>query len=221
MKNKIAARRKVKQIVLAWRISGTHAMKGRAEEMKKIAFVACVVVGLAGTLLAGPFDDAKLWWKFDNGGANGAVAQASEIHDVHDASKGVPTNLYGPYGGPLWTNTTVQLPYRHRDEQSSALYLPVQTNASKKTFATFAGISNGAVQSDSVTFFVRFKASDWMVPDCGEVFFYNNCFVWGSSVSNSFGNLFGISRDGNAFHPRFFVGQKASLLSDITMQFDK
>ena len=32
-----------------------------------------VVLAIAGTAAASVFDDARLWWKFDNGGADGAV----------------------------------------------------------------------------------------------------------------------------------------------------
>ena len=57
-------------------------------------------------------DEAKFWWKFDQGGADGAVVQTGEIHDCRDASVGAASRVSGPSGGPLWTNTTVRLPYR-------------------------------------------------------------------------------------------------------------
>ena len=65
---------------------------------RRVALIVSCACACAAT--ASVFDDARLWWKFDNGGADGAVVQKSEIYDVRDANAGVPTALYGAQGGP-------------------------------------------------------------------------------------------------------------------------
>ena len=60
-----------------------------------------LLVGLAAATAAfgSVMDEAKFWWKFDQGGADGAVVQTSEIHDCRDASVGVASRTSGPSGG--------------------------------------------------------------------------------------------------------------------------
>ena len=93
---------------------------------RNVAFLAGLATGAAafGSVL----DEAKFWWKFDQGGADGGVVQTSEIRDCRDASVGVASQTSGPSGGPIWTNTTVRLPYSGKEVQSSALNIQVITN---------------------------------------------------------------------------------------------
>ena len=164
------------------------------------------------------FDDAKVWWRFDRGGADGAVAQATEIHDVRDAFRGVPTQLCGPNGGPLWTNTTVRLPYRRAEAQSTALYVDVKTNANGQTCAAKVAYGDGYVHSDSVTFFARVNIGEWMMPMPTDAFIYNNCFVWGPTKEESYGQLFGVRLHDGRFVPRFIIGQKGLIMDRLTME---
>ena len=77
--------------------------------MKKMfVLMAAVTSGVA--VMASVFDDAKAWWRFDQGGADGSVVQASEIHDARNASAAVPTSVWGSQGGPLWSVQNVRLP---------------------------------------------------------------------------------------------------------------
>ena len=54
-----------------------------------------VAVGCVFAALGGVFDDATAWWKFDRGGADGAVATKAEIHDARDSALNQPTGLFG------------------------------------------------------------------------------------------------------------------------------
>ncbi len=98
----------------------------------RMAVIGILAVAASATLSASVLDEAKFWWKFDQGGADGAVVQTSEIHDCRDASVGVASRTSGPSGGPIWTNTTVRLPYRGQVVQSSALNIQVIIEAAKK-----------------------------------------------------------------------------------------
>ena len=95
------------------------------------------VLAIAGTAAASVFDDARLWWKFDNGGADGAVVQKSEIHDARDPSAAVPTAVYGAQGGPLWSRMDVRLPTQRKTVNCTALYAPRSSLASCSTATTW------------------------------------------------------------------------------------
>ena len=77
-----------------------------------------VILAIAGTAAASVFDDARLWWKFDNGGADGAVVQASEIHDARNPSAAVPAAVNC---GPTWSRMDVRLPTQRKTVNSTAL----------------------------------------------------------------------------------------------------
>ena len=87
----------------------------------RFAVAGIAAVAASATLGASVFDDARLWWKFDNGGADGAVVQKSEIHDVRDVNAAVPTAVYGAQGGPLWSRMDVRLPTQRKTVNSTAL----------------------------------------------------------------------------------------------------
>ncbi len=190
--------------------------------MRKIACLACVAaVAASATLSASVFDDVKLWWKFDEGGADGTLAQTGDIHDCRDTSAGVPSQMCGPSNGPLWTNTTVRLPYRQKDVQCSALNFPVVTNASQQLRPTMVDIGNGAVNSDEVTLFARFCPGEQLYTATVDRFLYNNNFVWGTSKTNSYGNLFGIRVNGAKYSPELFIGQESAVFDSMTMEVGK
>ncbi len=183
------------------------------------------VLGLAAATAAfgSIMDEAKFWWKFDQGGANGAVAQTSEIHDCRDASVGVASRMCGPSGGPLWTNMTVRLPYSGREVQASALNVQVITNAAGTQIRpSMVDISGGYVNSDTVTFFARICPGEQLYTNAAsasERFIFNNNFYWGSTRANSFGQLFGISRNGSVnWCPRYFIGQEQDTFGSISLE---
>ncbi len=158
-------------------------------------------------------DEAKFWWKFDQGGADGAVVQTSEIHDCRDASVGVASRTSGPSGGPIWTNMTVQLPYRGLEVQSSAINIQVITNASKQIRPSMVDVS-GCVNSDVATFFARVCPGETLNDGVNYVgtderFIFNDNFYWGNSKANSYGYLFGFARrNATSYYPKIFIGQE-------------
>ena len=192
---------------------------------KRLVFL----VGLAAATAAvgSVLDEAKLWWKFDNGGANGAVAQTSEIHDCRDASAGAASRVCGPSGGPIWTNTTVLLPYRGQEVQSSALNIQVITNASKQIKPSMVDINGGYTHSDVVTFFARICPGDTLndgvnYVSTDERFIYNDDFYWGNSKANSYGYLFGLVRqNATSYYPKVFVGQDQNSFSSLVLNVGK
>ena len=184
-----------------------------------------LLVGLAAATAAvgSVLDEAKFWWRFDQGGANGASAQTGEIHDCRDASVGAASRVSGPSGGPLWTNMTVRLPYRQQTVQCSALNVQVITNAAgTQVRPSMVDISGGYVNSDTVTFFARICPGEQLYTNsttASERFIYNNNFYWGSTKANSFGQLFGLARSGTVkYNPRFFIGQESGTMDGIILE---
>ena len=193
----------------------------------RMAVIGILAVAASATLSASVFDEAKFWWKFDQGGADGAVVQTSEIHDCRDASVGAASQTSGPSGGPIWTNTTVRLPYRGQVVQSSALNIQVITNTSSQIRPSMVNIGNGYVNSDTLTFFARICPGDTLndgVTYVGtdERFIYNDNFVWGSAKSNSYGYLLGLARrNATSYYPKIFIGQLQDTFSGITLEAGK
>ena len=188
-----------------------------------------LLVGLVAATAAfgSVMDEAKFWWKFDQGGADGAVVQTSEIHDCRDASVGAASQTSGPSGGPIWTNTTVRLPYSGKEVQSSALNIQVITNTSSQIRPSMVNIGNGYVNSDTLTFFARICPGDTLndgVTYVGtdERFIYNDNFVWGSAKSNSYGYLLGLVRkNATSYYPKIFIGQLQDTFGGITLEAGK
>ena len=184
-----------------------------------------LLVGLAAATaaLGSVMDEAKFWWKFDQGGADGAVVQTSEIHDCRDASVGVASRTSGPSGGPIWTNTTVRLPYRGQVVQSSALNIQVITNTSSQIRPSMVDFGNGYVNSDTLTFFARICPGDTLndgvnYVETDERFIFNDNFVWGSAKSNSYGYLLGLARrNATSYYPKIFIGQLQDTFSSVSM----
>ena len=187
-----------------------------------------LLVGLAAATAAfgSVMDEAKFWWKFDQGGADGAVVQTSEIHDCRDASVGVASRTSGPSGGPIWTNMTVQLPYRGLEVQSSAINIQVITNASKQIRPSMVDVS-GCVNSDVATFFARVCPGETLNDGVNYVgtderFIFNDNFYWGNSKANSYGYLFGFARrNATSYYPKIFIGQEQDTFSGIALETGK
>ncbi|MBQ6007705.1 MAG: hypothetical protein IJL17_04155, partial [Kiritimatiellae bacterium] len=193
----------------------------------RMAVIGILAVAASATLSASVLDEAKFWWKFDQGGADGAVVQTSEIHDCRDASVGAASQTSGPSGGPIWTNTTVRLPYSGKEVQSSALNIQVITNTSSQIRPSMVNIGNGYVNSDTLTFFARICPGDTLndgVTYVGtdERFIYNDNFVWGSAKSNSYGYLLGLVRkNATSYYPKIFIGQLQDTFGGITLEAGK
>ena len=184
-----------------------------------LTVAAAVAVAASGSIL----DEAKFWWKFDAGGTDGAVAAAGEIHDCRDASVGTPSRMCGPSGGPLWTRTTVRLPYRQKDVACTALNVQAVTNANNQVRPTMVDITGGYVNSDTVTFFARICPGEQLYTTTSERFIYNNNFLWSNAggTTASFGELFGIGRNGAKYSPILFIGQRSTSFTDITLEVGK
>ena len=193
----------------------------------RLVAMGMAVVAASATLSASVLDEAKFWWKFDQGGADGAVVQTSEIHDCRDASVGVASRTSGPSGGPIWTNTTVRLPYRGQVVQSSALNIQVITNTSSQIRPSMVDFGNGYVNSDTLTFFARICPGDTLNDGVNYVgtderFIYNDNFVWGSTKANSYGYLLGLVRkNATSYWPKIFIGQTQDTFSGIALEAGK
>ena len=182
----------------------------------RLVAMGMAAVAASATLSASVLDEAKFWWKFDQGGANGAVVQTSEIHDCRDASVGAATRVCGPSGGPIWTNMTVRLPYQQKDVECTALNIQVVPNAAGTQIRpSMVDITNGHVHSDTVTFFARICAGEQLYTGTVDRFLYNNAFRWGSTKGDSYGNLFGIRTNGTRYSPEFFIGQESAYFENI------
>ena len=165
------------------------------------------VLAIAGTAAASVFDDARLWWKFDNGGADGAVVQASEIHDARNPSAAVPTAVNC---GPTWSRMDVRLPTQRKTVNSTALYLKNQlryttTNQFYQANLTFSNIQ---VDSKDITVVARimFDGNDVGKADC---VLFNNGYNWTSMLSQAFGFIKGSSVTGPTavYYPYIFAGR--------------
>ena len=164
-------------------------------------------------------DEAKFWWKFDQGGTDGAVVQTSEIHDCRDASVGEATRVCGPSGGPIWTNMTVRLPYQQKDVECTALNIQVVPNAAGTQIRpSMVDIPNGHVHSDTVTFFARICAGEQLYTGTVDRFLYNNAFRWGSTKGDSYGNLYNdaaVNKNGEV------VDSAGNLIAGCSADLDK
>ena len=184
-------------------------------------------VATSAAAVGAVLDEAKFWWKFDQGGADGAVVTTSEIHDCRDASVGVASRTSGPSGGPIWTNTTVRLPYRGQVVQSSALNIQVITNTSSQIRPSMVDFGNGYVNSDTLTFFARICPGDTLNDGVNYVgtderFIFNDNFFWGSTKANSYGYLLGLVRkNATSYWPKIFIGQAQDTFSGITLEAGK
>ena len=182
----------------------------------RLVAMGMAAVAASATLSASVLDEAKFWWKFGQGGADGAVVQTSEIHDCRDASVGEATRVCGPSGGPIWTNMTVRLPYQQKDVECTALNIQVVPNAAGTQIRpSMVDITNGHVHSDTVTFFARICAGEQLYTGTVDRFLYNNAFRWGSTKGDSYGNLFGIRTNGTRYSPEFFIGQESAYFENI------
>ena len=193
----------------------------------RMAAIGILAVAASATLSASVLDEAKFWWKFDQGGADGAVVQTGEIHDCRDASVGVASRTSGPSGGPIWTNMTVRLPYSGKEVQSSALNIQVITNTSSQIRPSMVDFGNGYVNSDTLTFFARICPGDTLNDGVNYVgtderFIFNDNFVWGSAKSNSYGYLLGLARrNATSYYPKIFIGQLQDTFSGIVLETGK
>ncbi|MBR1587893.1 MAG: hypothetical protein IJ658_06170 [Kiritimatiellae bacterium] len=159
---------------------------------------------------ASVFDDARVWWRFDNGGADGAVVQKNEIHDARDATAAVPTQLYGAQGGPLWSRMDVRLPTQRRTVGSTALYLPCETRYTTTNQFFQANMLFDGIQVDSkevsVVTRVMFDGNDVVSADA---VLFNNGYNWTDYVSQAFGFKKGSATrgPGTIYYPYMFVAR--------------
>ena len=173
------------------------------------------------------FDDAKVWWKFDAGGADGAVATKSQIKDARDGvTTGVPTNVRGQDGGPTWTNTTVTLANRRKTVDCTALDFTVATrdnNGTAQNWPDGMTFNNVAATTDSVTFFARIRPGVPLRGLSTTAYYclYNNIFTWGSAADVAFGHFFGLKFTDGAYHPFFYIGRKDMTFSSLSLSIGK
>ena len=173
----------------------------------KRQFLCGAVLAIAGTAAASVFDDARLWWKFDNGGADGAVVQASEIHDARNPSAAVPTAVNC---GPTWSRMDVRLPTQRRTVNSTALYLKNQLRytTTNQFYQANLSFSNIQVDSKDITVVARIMFDGNDVGKADSVLF-NNGYNWTSKLSQAFGFNKGSSVTGPTavYYPYIFAGR--------------
>ena len=178
---------------------------GGRRHMALLALCACV-----GTAAASVFDDARLWWKFDNGGEDGAVVQKSEIHDVRNPSAAVPSAVYGAQGGPLWSRMNVRLPTQRKTVNSTALYAPCETRytTTNQCYQASLEFSNIQVDSKNITVVARIMHDGNAVSSADCVLFFNG-YNWGDRISQAFGFIKGSSTRGptTLFYPYAFLAK--------------
>ena len=190
--------------------------------------VAAVAVSLLCAASSGAvFDDAKVWWKFDSGGADGAVATTAQIKDARDGvTIGVPTAMRGADGGPNWTNTTVTLSNRRKTVNCTALDLHVATrnnNGTDQNWPDGMEFNNVAATTDSVTFFARICPGIPLRGLSTTAYYclYNNIFTWGSAADNAFGHFFGLRFAGGSYQPFFYIGRKDMTFDKLSLSIGK
>ena len=182
-----------------------------------------VAVAPAGqTWAASVFNDAKVWWKFDNGGADGAVAQKAEIKDARaGVSTGVPTAIRGQDGGPTWTNLTVTLPNQRKTVDCTALDFNVATNWNSsglaQCWADGLTFSNVAALTDSVTFFARIRPHARKGTVVSDYCLVNNVFTWGGSKEAAFGHFVGYHWSGSVFQPSLYIGRTYLTFTQLSL----
>ena len=170
---------------------------------------AMAAVGAAAAF-GSVFDDARLWWKFDNGGADGAVVQKSEIHDARNPSAAVPTAVYGAQGGPLWSRMDVRLPTQRKTVNCTALYAPCETRytTTNQCFQASLEFSNIQVDSKDITVVARVM-HDGNAVSSADCVLFNNGYNWTESISQAFGFIKASSTRGPAtiFYPYAFLAR--------------
>ena len=178
---------------------------GGSRRMALLASCACI-----GTVAASVFDDARLWWKFDNGGADGTVVQRSEIHDVRDANAAVPSAVYGAQGGPYWSRMDVRLPTQRKTVNSTALYTPCETRytTTNQCFQTSLEFSNIQVDSKNITVIARIM-HDGNAVSSADCVLFDNGYNWSDRISQAFGFIKGSSTRGSTtlFYPYAFLAK--------------
>ena len=148
-----------------------------------------MVAGCVATVMGGVFDDAMAWWKFDQGGEDGAVATTAEIHDARDVSRNRPTGLFGAQGGPLWSVLDVRLPHQRRTVRSTALSFPCVTRMNGTTpqfwdtSLAFAGLQN---HGPAMTVVARVRLDGQSV-GAADAILWNNAFGWGANAGSALG----------------------------------
>ena len=186
-----------------------------------LALASAMAMLSASAVSASVFDDAKVWWKFDDGGANGAVAQKSEIHDARDGvTIGVPTYVRGQDGGPNWRHVTVALLNSRKTVECTALDFNVATNATQN-WGDGLDFSDVAIKTDNLTFFARIRPGKRLVTTVSEYCLFNNIFTWGSAPETAYGHFIGLKWDGGAYKPYLYIARKATTFSSLTMTPDK
>ena len=155
-------------------------------------------------------DEAKFWWKFDNGGADGAVVQKSEIHDVRDASRGVPSAMYGAQGGPLWSRMDVRLPTQRKTVNCTALYTPCETRytTTNQCYQASLQFNNIQVDSKNITVVARIM-HDGNAVSSADCVLFNNGYNWSEYISQAFGFSKGSSTvgSGTLYYPYSFLAR--------------
>lgn len=190
-----------------------RTMHTKSKASNRTAVVAIAVSLFCVASFGSVFDDAKVWWKFDAGGADGTVVQASEIHDVRNASQGVPTAVYGSQGGPLWAKMNVRLPNQKKTVNSTALYLPCDlrtNNGTAQYFQANAIFSGTQMHGDNVTVVARIRLEGNEI-GAADAILWNNAFNYSSKFGSAFGFIktSGTRGPGTTYFPYAFIANQS------------
>ena len=176
------------------------------------------------------FAEASNWLRFDKDINGDGKLQDDEIRDLRNWSRpqdGKPSivSQFGPRGGPVWTNVTVDLPGRGVSVKSPCLYFPIETNitvnGSGETIysAWPSGVRLGNMtRAGSYTVMARIcpmRQVGAVAHACA--YFYNNGFNWGDSSGSEFGLNVGLDKTGNTFYPTVLLSHSNFNAVNLTM----
>ena len=150
-------------------------------------------MALAFAASAGVYDDTVVWWHFDHAPdyVDGAVnvVQPGDIRDQRNWSAtsgiGIPTQITGVHGGPVWTNVPVACPAGGRAYGDRSLHFRQMDDGSSFTADTikFGNLS----MEGSATFVMRLRWDGVHLHPDKLAWLYNHSLDWNGERGWSFG----------------------------------
>lgn len=151
---------------------------------------------------AGVYDDCAAWWHFDYAPnytlATTNVARVNEIRDQRDwgtaATKGSTgkhaSAVYGPIGGPEWTNCPVVCPAGGQKYGDYSLLFHPATNGLGQVLPDAVTVSNLRL-TNSATIVTRFLWNGFTYSSSYPGWIYNNALDWTAKSGWMFGMVGG------------------------------
>ncbi len=175
-------------------------MKHRFTQDRIATFAWLMVLFMlpSGSARGGVYDSAAAWWHFDYapnytpGSAN--VANTNEIRDQRDwgtaAVKGASgkhaTAVYGPIGGPEWTNCPVVCPAGGQKYGDYSMWFHPLTNGIGQVYPDAFQVANFCLPN-SATILTRFLWNGFTFSSSYPGWIYNNALDWNGKKGWMFG----------------------------------